>query len=366
MLYVTLSSSFRTAIVALGGIGVIIYLTKKVKNAGGLDDDMLEDELAALLEREKSNAAKEEQKRLKKQKKNGGGDGGSALPPLPSVDMTPSIMPKSSSLLRKKDTTTLTSTVGASEVNPIAFHPDHNLVIDVQGPAAQLPQHTIDQTSNSKKFSQFDIWLRQYALIVCILSLSAMCIYIASASLPSNYNEENDKLDDDSRHENGDDDDEDDENVSKIALFLLLMGGLFLLPYFSLNFDLQSRFDTILFQYKEGQASGIIYYRNVFEVFLKIPVLVVNWYVLKMMDTRHNNDDGINADDDEVVEEAEEAEEERLEQQTGSYVLGACVAILLLAFAYFGIVDRQGLIGRERSVCSKIWCILLDVYNICC
>ena len=136
MLYVTLSSSFRTAIVALGGIGVIIYLTKKVKNAGGLDDDMLEDELAALLERERSNAAKEEQKRLKKQKKNGGGDGGSALPPLPSVDMTPSIMPKSSSLLRKKDTTTLTSTVGVSEVNPIAFHPDHNLVTDVQGPAA--------------------------------------------------------------------------------------------------------------------------------------------------------------------------------------------------------------------------------------
>ena len=77
-----------------------------------------------------------------------------------------------------------------------------------------------------------------------------------------------------------------------------------------------------------------------FEVFLKIPVLVVNWYVLKMMDTRHNNDDGINADDDEVVEEAEEAEEERLEQPTRSYVLGACVAILL-AFAYFGIVDRQ-------------------------
>lgn len=58
---------------------------------------------------------------------------------------------------------------------------------------------------------------------------------------------------------------------------LFVLSGLFLIPYFALSADLKSRFESVLFHYSEGQASGVVYYRNLFTVVMKAPVLVVNW-----------------------------------------------------------------------------------------
>ena len=48
-------------------------------------------------------------------------------------------------------------------------------------------------------------------------------------------------------------------------------------PYFALNANLKARFEAVLFHYKAGQVSGIVYHGNLFAVLLKAPVLYVNW-----------------------------------------------------------------------------------------
>jgi len=54
----------------------------------------------------------------------------------------------------------------------------------------------------------------------------------------------------------------------------------FQIPYFALNANLKARFESVLFHYKEGQVSGIVFHRNLFTVVLKAPILYANWYVL--------------------------------------------------------------------------------------
>ena len=243
-------------------------------------------------------------------------------------------------------------------------------------------------SSPSSSFSLFDVWLRQFASRVRAL-LSAICIYVASAT--GEGDSDNDDDDDDEGgdstegseggHGGGNEADDDGEEGSStsssslVATALLLFGGVLLIPYFSLNFDMQSRFDAVLFQYTEGQASGIVYHRNLFEVVLKGPVLVLNWFVLAAMNEFHGNynsgddenDDG-NAlfpsfggggavavrRDDERDDEAAEDAAARAEQRTGAVVLAACVAVLLLTLAYFRLVDRPAAIGKHRSAAALV------------
>jgi len=136
--------------------------------------------------------------------------------------------------------------------------------------------------------ASFRVWLRQYMAIVVVLGLSAVLLFASGGGAPGEVLSAAGSGDDGDEAtgaagSSGDDDGVDsgdggglleDENV-KLLLFLL--SGAMLIPYYVLNTDLTSRFDSVLFHYSEGQSSGIVYYRNLFEVVFKAPVLLVNW-----------------------------------------------------------------------------------------
>jgi hypothetical protein len=77
---------------------------------------------------------------------------------------------------------------------------------------------------------------------------------------------------------------------------LIIIGGIFILPFFAIYNDLRARFESLLYNYFEGQASGIMYYRNLFMVSLKVPILVINWFALESVTGSRPDDD----DEDEV------------------------------------------------------------------
>jgi hypothetical protein len=71
---------------------------------------------------------------------------------------------------------------------------------------------------------------------------------------------------------------------------------------------LKSRFESVMFHYSEGQASGIVYYRNVFTVVLKLPALVVNWYVLQASQLSGDDDGVFSRSKDDYDDQSYEAE----------------------------------------------------------
>ena len=129
------------------------------------------------------------------------------------------------------------------------------------------------------------------------------------------------------------------KSLSQLLLFICC---ICLVPYFSLVNDLKSRFEAVLMLYTEGQASGIVYYRNLVTVVFKAPILIINWYVLQAMSAMDDDTASTSLDDDEA--------EERYEQRQSAFVLAACVALVLACVLYFVFLDYYcGLCGENRS-----------------
>ena len=132
------------------------------------------------------------------------------------------------------------------------------------------------------------------------------------------------------------------QTSKNLAQLLLFICCVCLVPYFLLVSDLKSRFESILMIYTEGQASGIVYYRNLFTVLFKGPILVINWYVLQAMSAVEDDTSSSSMDDDEA--------EDRFEQRQSAIVLAACVALVLAAVLYYVIADFCcALCGKHRS-----------------
>jgi len=181
--------------------------------------------------------------------------------------------------------------------------------------ALRVPQQTphLSQQQITAKLSTrptFDVWLLLYFFITANLAVAAVLFWVDAASFAAPSS-----------------------TVSK-GHFILLAAGLCLIPYFALFNDLKSRFDSELFHYTEGQASGIIYFRNLLTVLLKVPLLVINWFVLQAL--MHQSSQ--KAEDDEWVS--------RHEVKESGSVLVVSVVILALFFAYFAVVDRRWCTSR--------------------
>jgi len=187
---------------------------------------------------------------------------------------------------------------------------NHNPTIELEAAATTSPRDT--SLESRCHFSTFDLWLIRYLFILLSVLVPAICYWLEATVVSAS-------------------------SVAGQLRLVLLIGGACLIPYFALFSDLRSRFDSSIFHYTEGQASSIVYNRNLFTVVLKVPLLVANWTIIQTL-TRKN------VDDDEGREQSQIKE--------SSVVLTVAAAALLGFLVYFAIVDRQ--LGAGTSAAKLV------------
>mmetsp|Transcript_15785 Transcript_15785/g.20477 ORF Transcript_15785/g.20477 Transcript_15785/m.20477 type:complete len:1015 (-) Transcript_15785:342-3386(-) len=332
VLYVTLSSSVSAVVIVIGGFAVLIYLIRKLVQINELaDDDM---------------------KKLREEERGGG----------------------SSSKLKKDNPSPdpFQSTSSSYFARYWTRSPEKQAAIE---------KRKLDEMSGDS-IATFSQWIRHYMFIVLMISLSAICLYTSASFFyePTHLIDE-DKIYNTTKCHNATLNDtyiynhtiingtnvtlsilnqtnlttiacgivfwkeepvDEDSSMAGVGLFVL--SAFLLVPYYALNADLKSRFESVMFHYTEGQASGIVYYRNVFTVLLKLPVLVVNWYVLQASGIS-GDDDGVlsrrvdDYDDESYEAQLADEEEDKYDQQVGGIVLGVSVGVLLVALTYYVFID---------------------------